>query len=378
MRVSQAHLDFIPKIYDTVVNVSSWQSTLDEFSHHCGASSAALFFGDHTFPEISKRVLGSRFNDLDEQTYTAQFGAEEMEAYNVVRTHPVQTWVHDEVGFRSPPGQIPSTLFQREAFGLDRRTACQLNETPIWYDGVSVHYEHGRDIMTKEENDVSRLFLPHLAKAVEISRPFALLQNRYQAVLSVLDFLQIGLSITNRNGEVIIKNREMNNILNMDNGVNLSKNNKLSFMAPEHKAELEAHIEAAVEASDRSKSDSFMIVPKRDGGQQWLLECFPLTNLCGDIDGQFKGAAIFVTDPDREDLISTKGLDALFQLTRAESEICNLLAKGKRIEEIADIRNVSPGTVRGQVKDIFGKTSVSSQSELVRLALKVNLPIELA
>jgi DNA-binding CsgD family transcriptional regulator len=59
-----------------------------------------------------------------------------------------------------------------------------------------------------------------------------------------------------------------------------------------------------------------------------------------------------------------------FGLTVAEAEIAGLLADGLAIDAIAFKRGVTEGTVRSQVKTVFGKLGVSRQAELVaRLSL---------
>jgi len=115
--------------------------------------------------------------------------------------------------------------------------------------------------------------------------------------------------------------------------------------------------------------------PKRAGAFPWLVELFPLGNLDGSIDRHFKGAAVFITDPEKKEIISTKGMQALFELTDAEAEICALLAEGLSPDQIAKSRNSSLGTVRGQIKMFYSKTGASGHADLVRFALKVNLPV---
>lgn len=68
-------------------------------------------------------------------------------------------------------------------------------------------------------------------------------------------------------------------------------------------------------------------------------------------------------------------MQPLYDLTDAESDICKLLAGGIKVDDIAESRNVTSGTVRSQIKTLFDKTNTSSQLDVVRLALKVNLPI---
>ncbi len=59
-------------------------------------------------------------------------------------------------------------------------------------------------------------------------------------------------------------------------------------------------------------------------------------------------------------------------LTQAETEVAAAIAAGREIGEIADARQVSRETVRGQLKVVFSKCSVSRQSELVRLVSTIN------
>ncbi len=374
--VSQDHLDFIPKIYDTMVNPDNWPYVLEEFAFHCGASGGGMAFFDNVYPEISSRIVSPLFTDVVDDEYDERFGAAEAEAFGVVKRFPAQTWVSDEEAFGIPADQIPCTIFQREACGIDRRIGACLNNTPIWLDGINLNYKLGRSNMTQEEAEVSRLFLPHIAKVHEINRPFALLKNRYQAILSVLDFLKIGLLIVNRSAEVVIKNLEAEKVLDANNGLALSRDNKFVLRSPKQKDHLNAQIIAAADTKNPAEFDAVLAIPKRKVGLPWLLEVIPMSSLHGEIDGAFRGAAIFITDPDREDVISTSGMQALFNLSPAESDICAMLAKGLKIEDVADSRNVKIETIRSQVKTLFAKTDSKSQVDLVRLALKVNLPVK--
>ena len=93
------------------------------------------------------------------------------------------------------------------------------------------------------------------------------------------------------------------------------------------------------------------------------------------IDRHFRGAAVFITDPEKKDIISTKGMQALFEFTDAEAEVCALFAEGLSPNDIAESRNTNLSTVRGQIKTLYSKTGTSGHASLVRLALKVNLPV---
>ncbi|MCK5167724.1 MAG: helix-turn-helix transcriptional regulator, partial [Rhodospirillaceae bacterium] len=83
-----------------------------------------------------------------------------------------------------------------------------------------------------------------------------------------------------------------------------------------------------------------------------------------------------VIDPGKTDMVSTEGMQALYQLTGAESEICRLVAEGLETNDMADSKNITGETVRSHIKKIMQKTGVNNRSQLVRLALTVNLPID--
>ena len=85
---------------------------------------------------------------------------------------------------------------------------------------------------------------------------------------------------------------------------------------------------------------------------------------------------MFVIDPMRTDVVSTEGIQALYNLTGSESEICRLIVEGLGTREVAEARNVGQETVRTHVKRLLGKTGTKNRAQLVRLALSVNLPID--
>ena len=75
------------------------------------------------------------------------------------------------------------------------------------------------------------------------------------------------------------------------------------------------------------------------------------------------GKAIEITRTE----FSAAELRQRFGLTEAEAEVARLLAQGVTLDGIAKTRGVSIGTVRLQLKSIFGKTDVHKQGQLVAL-----------
>ncbi len=372
--ISKEHLDFIPKIYETIVSAEAWTDVLDEFAHHSGARGATLILSDCKYDLVSSRRLSSAFCPKTLLEYEKLHGEEEADALQALHLAPIRTWVKDYDAFGKPAAEIPGNRFLAKHFGIDSRSAIRLNDTPVWFDAMSINFKNGRGNITPEEDAISQIFLPHIARSIEISRPFILLQQRFNAVLSVLDRFKIGLAIVNAKGSIVVANREAEVAFFAENGLTQSREKKILLKGDEAQAQLTKAIADAHETN----TSTVLCTPKRAEGTPWVLDVFPLTELQGGIDGAFRGAAVFITDPDRKDVVSTEGIAQLFGLTDAESAVCGHLAQGMKTSEIADHRNTTLETVKSQVKSLFSKTATTSQTDLVRLALKVNLPVDAA
>lgn len=65
--------------------------------------------------------------------------------------------------------------------------------------------------------------------------------------------------------------------------------------------------------------------------------------------------------------VRTERLHALFGLTLAEAAIALHIANGNTMRNFAEQRKLSRNTARNQLQQVFDKTGVHSQAELVRL-----------
>jgi DNA-binding CsgD family transcriptional regulator len=87
------------------------------------------------------------------------------------------------------------------------------------------------------------------------------------------------------------------------------------------------------------------------------------------------GAVILVvTDPDAEAAPDPSLLRRAFGWSAAETEVALLILRGRRPQEIACERGVGIATVRSQLKSVFQKAEVVSQSDLVRVMLRAAAP----
>ncbi len=105
-----------------------------------------------------------------------------------------------------------------------------------WRDTLVVHFDEKLDhIPVRSVRDI-QLILPHVAKSVELARAFEKLKEQYQAVLSALDHVEIGLCVAQQGGAIVVKNAEADRILTEHDGIRLSDNGKLFIHDSERNA----------------------------------------------------------------------------------------------------------------------------------------------
>jgi DNA-binding CsgD family transcriptional regulator len=86
-------------------------------------------------------------------------------------------------------------------------------------------------------------------------------------------------------------------------------------------------------------------------------------------------AVVYVSNLEDNRVDHAEVLRRLYSLTRAETELVDLLCEGSTLDEAAQRRGVTTNTARSQLKQIFVKTGTNRQAELVRLALACFTPI---
>ena len=391
--VTQQHMDLISKIYDLPLRPENWQPVLDEFSATVGAAGAALLAFDPVYaghqlsiadPDYAGHhlsIVTSNFTPAIIEEFGRLYGAEDQKAYNSLLMNPKRGFISDmeALGFDSIDQVIshPPLVWLNEKLGIQHRAISCLNLAKVWTDILTVQYSGEHGPITDEERDTGLLFLSHFAKSVELGRAFSMLKSRFDGVLTALDRFHIGIFVLSPNGSVIVKNAEADRLLDAADGITLSRAGQLHPTGDSERAELKDAIIKAVHTAEakHNRAESLLTLSRRSGDEPYLVEVAPIRDQ-GEIKSLFSGALVFVIDPTKTDVVSTEGMQTLYSLTPSESEVCKLLAEGYETDAIADTQNLTRGTVRFYIKQLFQKTGVNNRSQLVRRALNVNLPID--
>ncbi|HEX4024282.1 MAG TPA: hypothetical protein VHX52_06195 [Steroidobacteraceae bacterium] len=220
-----------------------------------------------------------------------------------------------------------------------------------------------------ESVQLLNLLLPHIQSALRTQHVLAASTARAGRAESVLDTVAAAAFILNGRGRIVHQNLAAESLLRLQDGLG-AREKQLYAAEPLIHGKLQALIASAAAASGATLCQPGGVIglPRPSGKRSFQVMVLPLR-----LPGAFVAAHVLVLvgDPDQAPNFSEAVLGGFYGLTRAEVEIANALLSGRTVEQIADKRGVTDGTLRVQLKTIFQKTDTRRQSDLLKLLLSL-------
>jgi DNA-binding CsgD family transcriptional regulator len=375
---AEALLRTVSDIYAVPGDAGRWTEMLASIEPLVGASASAYL------------LIDAKTSHVDVAAYTG-YSAESIARYSDGGSEG-----DIRVGYRG--NLVPGQVFREFEFVPDRAgyDACDwiryqvkehgvywciaalVSKHRLWHDFISLNRRIELGPNTDDQKATLQCLLPHLSRAAELHRMVTRLQERYGAVLAVLDKFLVGLVILDPLGRVAIANAAAQEACETSERLRIGPDGKLRAREAEEDCALQALVASTgrtAEGGDRS--DGGLILIGRPGQSGCLLvEAMPIRDE-GFSDGSgLRGTAVLIIDPANPCRLSTENLAMIFDLTGSEREVADLLVNGASVQDIADERGNTVETVRSHLKSIRSKTGTASQLELLRLAAKAAPPIQ--
>jgi DNA-binding CsgD family transcriptional regulator len=114
------------------------------------------------------------------------------------------------------------------------------------------------------------------------------------------------------------------------------------------------------------------LVPRRHGRGHYAIQCSAITpNSVWTNQHHDTCHVVFITNPGAQRLPTAERLMALYELTHSQAKVALAFANGDTYKHVARRLSISEETVRSHVKEIYPKTQVNRQVDLVRLVLSL-------
>lgn len=212
-----------------------------------------------------------------------------------------------------------------------------------------------------------RRLAPHIRRAITISDVLDLKTVERQAYREVIDSMAAGICIVGHRGAILHANTAAKSMM-QDAILIRSENGQLRGSDSEGTSELMAAIDAA-HVNGRSLGANGIGVPlKGSGGQRAVAHVLPLA--CGDIRTRLTPdalAGVFISSGEAPRFEDLDAIGRCFEFTPAETRLVAELRTGKSLVDCARTLGVAEVTARTHLQNIFAKSGVSRQVDLLTL-----------
>lgn len=364
----------VEHIYEASYRPEHWPAALEAIAKYIHASSAALLYRDSEL-------------ECSGDTYTYNISAEISERHRAYGKDPNFQILSDSV----PPGTaaaIDDIITDREE--LEKIYGDEFNnlleDADMYYLGGAILFMDAIRVSaiglqrtrsmgpwTRTQLDRLNTLIPHLQRALNIKKEFELLHESRHALRSGVDRLLMGLILFDQDLKPIYINPVARSIMDYHPAISM-KDGKIQACDDTYTEKIYNALAAAVGATtdadpsetrtsmDLKHSDCATVLPVIISRVQGELQNF-------ETEGQHAYVSMYFSDPDRTHPIEAGQLADIYGLTPAESHVAISIANGISPDEISLMNNVAISTIRSQLKAIYHKLGINSQTELVKVIL---------
>ncbi len=373
--------DLVLEIYDTALDPGRWPDVLEKVSHYVGARGAFIFElqGVGAAQKIFAPFFSSSYDPAIVTKYLQVHNQQELADQEIFarlsrRTDRIQL-IGDDV-LTETEEELVSRANVQEMMrnGLRYRAGALLNKDQLNQDRFALQFSKRGGPITAETARKAELILPHIAKALNVSRPTTQLALKFRSVADCLDQLVIGICILDSNGSIILANQEFRRQMDWHTVFRADPSGKL-LMRTDQAQQTLTHLR-----KDVANHGRFGARPRKEaivstvGGEPHTLcvEVVPLHSSREMGESDLDGHIIYSMDTGNSYKISGDVLSEMFSLTHAESAVLELMADGLTNSQISERRSKSIETVNSQVKSVLVKTGTANRTQAIRLATNIS------
>ncbi len=225
--------------------------------------------------------------------------------------------------------------------------------------------------LSQPEMDWIQALLPHLVRAVSIHGRMARLQAEREALLAYFHTMQIGVILVNQAGDIRFANGPAEAIVAKREAL-VRRDGRLIAVNDADQRRLEALILGACIPLPGEGPNAGTISLSRPALAPLLVHVAPAdSRMRIPVSGGVSEAVVWIIDPAGHSNFNLALLKETFKLTASEARLCEELAHGYSVREVADRLNVSIPTIRTHLAHALEKTVTHRQSELMTVILRV-------
>lgn len=238
---------------------------------------------------------------------------------------------------------------------------------------VTTHRSFSAPAFSQQDRNWLNLLLPHLSRSLGLMYRINSAQLLQGSMRSALDGLPLGVMLLNAAGQMVHANAAARQVLSRQDGLSCAPDGQLVAL-PLHTGQPALadwlHTQSGLFIPDVLHFSDAYVAGRTQADQVYCIQCCPVDNTqIWPMQGQTVACVVFISNPAALILPTADRLKVLYGLTVAEAKVTHQLAHGLSSKEVANVLGSAPETIRTQIKSIYQKMRVNSQSDLVRAIL---------
>lgn len=370
----------VHKIYEAGVQPERWNQVVADIAASFGSNKGLLFtpyvapqHGGMIFPagisEATLQLWGSSYIDHD-------IWALSMQAKGLWSDGAV--WLDDQM---VPRDEFLASRFYREflsTIGIGR--VC----LGLVFDGapglpptsLSIFRDTHEPAFDEADSEWMQLLVSHVSRALGVMQRLDTAHLQKTSLLASFDRLGFGVVLLNENMQVLHLNQSAQTVMDRHDGILVDSGRRLASTGSGSAGSQELSqwltlLKNTPETEQMHFLDGCQVL-RKNGQSHYVIQCSPIAT-----EGRWTAQeeeiryAAFVFDPAVLQLPSVDRLTKLYGLTETQAKVALAFAGGGTYRQVADNLRISEETVRSHVKEIYPKTKVNRQADLVRLILSL-------
>jgi DNA-binding CsgD family transcriptional regulator len=235
---------------------------------------------------------------------------------------------------------------------------------------MALHRTRNAGRFESEDIDQFSALYRHLERALAIGFRLGSLGSLQQCTTELLDRHAAAILLLDDHKRVVYSNRNAERFRINGDGIRLSGNN-ITLLRRQDNETLQCLIARTLSpiASWRDAPGGIMRVLRPSGKRPYTVLVAPVSRRYPVLSTLRPAVCIMISDPDNETPLPTYRLRVAYGLTEAEARLASLLATGEDLRSAAAQLEITYGTARTRLAEIFQKTETRRQGELIKLLL---------
>ncbi len=375
-----AHLsDLVHRIYDASVHPERWIGVVAAIAISFNSSKGLLFtpflppqHGGLIFPvNISEGALqlwATRYIDQD-------IWAQRVQARGLWRAGAVLL----------DPEMVPRKEFLASPFyrqflstiGIGRVcTGIIFAGTPgLPATAISIFRGAHEAAFNRADAQWMKLLVSHVSRGLGLMQRLDTAKLQITSLLASFDRLNFGVVLLNERMQVLHLNQAGHAVISRSDGIFISANRQLESHPVARQLQTLSRWLTTLRDVPALEQGHFLKgcrVVRTEGKRHYSIQCAAvLAASAWTAENEAVRYVVFIIDPSALQLPSVARLVEIFGLTQAQARVAREFSIGGSYKEVARRLGISVETVRSHIKDIYPKTRVNRQADLVRLILSL-------